>query len=124
MTIKFEKAVPVLPAVDAAESAAFYIEKLGFREAFRDATPPKYIGVIRDELHLHLASAPPELARTIGDQTMCRFYVSDVDALYEEYSAHNIIHPNGPIHNTPWNTREFSVIDPTGVCLTFFGTTA
>lgn len=121
MAIKFEKAVPVLPAVDAAESAAFYCEKLGFREAFRDATPARYIGVIRDELHLHIAATPAELARTIGSQTMCRFFVNDVDALYKEYSAQEVIHPNGPIHDTPWNTREFGVIDPCGVCLTFFG---
>ena len=120
MAAKIEKGIPVLPASSVEESISFYRDKLGFAETFRDATPPTYAGMARDGAAFHLAAVPTELARTIGEQTMCRFQVADIDALYEEYKRHDVIHPNGPLQDKPWGTREFGVIDPAGVCLTFF----
>lgn len=120
MGAKFERGVPVLPAASVDDSIAFYRDKLGFAETFRDATPASYAGMARDGVGFHLASVPAELARTIGMQTMCRFQVADIDALYEEYKRHEVIHPNGPLQTKPWGTREFGVIDPCGVCLTFY----
>jgi uncharacterized glyoxalase superfamily protein PhnB len=50
-----------------------------------------------------------------------RFVVDDVDALYAELKKHkNVIHPNGALETKPWGTREFGVLDPTGVCITFY----
>jgi hypothetical protein len=28
-------------------------------------------------------------------------------------------HPNGALGTQPWGTREFSIIDPSGVCIAF-----
>ena len=121
MAANLLRGVPVLPAGDVDVALAFYTDKLGFAEAFRDATPARYAGIKRDSVEIHLAAMPEGMAKTIADQTMCRIAVADVAALYEEYKAKDLIHPNGPLHETPWGTSEFAVIDADGVCLTFFG---
>jgi uncharacterized glyoxalase superfamily protein PhnB len=120
MVARLEQSIPILPAGDVEASAAFYRDKLGFAETFRDGTPASYMGLKRDNAFLHLASVPAALAKTIGEQTMCRFQATDIDALYAEFKQHDIIHPNGPLQAKPWGLREFAVIDPAGVCLTFY----
>ena len=40
-------AIPVLPAADTAESLKWWTEVCGFKETFRDATPPNYAGINR-----------------------------------------------------------------------------
>ena len=120
---KLKAAIPVLPADDMAKALAFYIKKLGFSEKFRDNDKaPKYVGIERDGIMLHLVEvAPPKTAKLVASQTMCRVIVEDVDALYSEFSKHKgVIHPNGKLSTKPWGTREFGVLDPAGVCLTFF----
>jgi uncharacterized glyoxalase superfamily protein PhnB len=115
------RGIPVLPVDDMGETLRFYA-KLGFSETFRDNDEkPGYVGIKRDEVFIHLARVDGGVARTVGSQTMCRFVVDDVDALYKEYSKHKgVIHPNGKLQDKPWGTREFGVLDPTGVCLTFY----
>jgi hypothetical protein len=64
-------AIPVLPAADAAESLKWWTEVCGFKETFRDATPPTYAGINRGEAYLHIAGMNDKiLARKVGDQTM------------------------------------------------------
>ena len=120
---KLKAAIPVLPADDMATALAFYTKKLGFKEQFRDQEEkPKYAGIERDGVWLHLCEVTPaKTAKLVASQTMCRFTVDDIDALYAEFSKHKgAIHPNGKLSTKPWGTREFGVLDPAGVCLTFF----
>ena len=120
---KLKAAIPVLPADDMAKALAFYIKKLGFSEKFRDNDKaPKYVGIERDGIMLHLVEVTPQrTAKLVASQTMCRVLVEDVDALYAEFSKQRgVIHPNGKLSTKPWGTREFGVLDPAGVCLTFF----
>lgn len=120
-TIKI--AIPVLPADDMATALAFYTKKLGFAERFRDNDKaPKYVGIERDGIVLHLVEVTPaKTAKLVASQTMCRLQVEDVDGLYAEFSRHDsVIHPNGKLQTKPWGTREFGVLDPAGVCLSFF----
>jgi catechol 2,3-dioxygenase-like lactoylglutathione lyase family enzyme len=114
--------IPVLPVDDMDETLRFYTGKLGFTETFRDNDEtPGYVGIKRDEVFIHLALVGNGMARTVGEQTMARFAVDDVDGLYADYCKHNgVIHPNGKLQTKPWGTREFGVLDPTGVCLTFY----
>lgn len=114
-------AIPVLPAADTAESLRWWTEVCGFKETFRDQTPPTYAGINRGEAYLHIGGiGDKELARTIGDQTMVRIAVKGIDALYAEYQQRGgLVHPNGPLQTKPWGRREFSAIDPNGVCVTF-----
>jgi hypothetical protein len=44
-------AIPVLPAADAAESLNWWTEVCGFKETFRDNTPPTYAGINRGEAY-------------------------------------------------------------------------
>jgi uncharacterized glyoxalase superfamily protein PhnB len=118
-TIKY--AIPVIPAGDVAESLAWWTRMCGFEETFRDATPPSYAGVKRDGAYVHLSGGGDrELARTVGDQTMVRFAVTGIEALYADYQRRGgKVHPNGPLQTKPWGTKEFAAIDPNGVCVTF-----
>ena len=69
-------AIPVLPAADTAQSLNWWTEICGFKETFRDATPPNYAGINRGEAYLHMAGmSDKELARKVGDQTMVRIAV-------------------------------------------------
>src|SRR5258706_11426553 len=114
-------AIPVLPAADVTQSLDWWTKVCGFKETFRDATPPTYAGINRDEAYVHLAGMGDKtLARQIGDQTMVRLSVKGVDAMYAEFQhAGGQVHPNGPLQTKPWGAREFTAIDPNGVCVTF-----
>jgi uncharacterized glyoxalase superfamily protein PhnB len=115
-----ERAIPFLPAVDATESLNWRTEVCGFKETFRDGTPPNYAGTHRGDAHLHIAAMEDKaLARKIGDQTMVRIAVEGIDAMYAEYQEPGgKAHPNGSLQTRPWGTREFGAVDPNGVCVT------
>jgi len=116
-----KSAIPVVPAADTKESLNWWTEVLGFKETFRDATPPTYAGISCGEAYLHIAGMDDkELARKIGDQTMVRLVVKGIEAIYAEYQNRGgKVHPNGRLQTKPWSTKEFTVIDPNGVCVTF-----
>jgi uncharacterized glyoxalase superfamily protein PhnB len=116
-----KSAIPVLPATDTAESLKWWIEICGFKETFRDATPPTYAGINRGDAYLHISGMNDKhLARKVGDQTMVRLSVNGIEALYDEYRKRGgKVHPNGTLQTKPWGTKEFSSIDPNGVCVTF-----
>ena len=99
----------------------WWTEICGFKETFRDATPPNYAGINRGEAYLHIAGmSDKELARKVGDQTMVRIAVQGIESMYAEYLKRGgKVHPNGPLQTKPWGTKEFGAIDPNGVCVTF-----
>jgi uncharacterized glyoxalase superfamily protein PhnB len=114
-------AIPVLPTADVAASLAWWIDCCGFKETFRDATPPNYAGINRGDAYLHISGMSDKaLARTVGEQTMVRLAVKNIEALYAEYQKRGgKVHPNGPLQTKPWGTKEFAAIDPGRVCVTF-----
>jgi catechol 2,3-dioxygenase-like lactoylglutathione lyase family enzyme len=118
--VAFVKSVPVLPAADLDSSLAWWTEICGFTIAFRHGD---YAGISRDDASLHICGmSDPALARTVGDQTMIRFVVEDVEALYAEYQLRGgKVHPNGPLQTKPWGTKEFGALGPNGVCVAFVG---
>lgn len=111
-------AIPVLPASDVDKAIEHYETKLGFQKVFADAEPAGYAGVARDGIMIHLCKMDD--GKYIASQTMLRFRVQNVDALYEEIKSRGEIHPNGPLQTKPWGTREFGVIDRDGVCISFY----
>ena len=114
-------AIPVLPAANVSASLAWWTTVCGFTEAFRDTTPPRYAGIELGGSSVHLAAITDErVARQIGDQTMVRFQVDDIDSVYAGYQQRGgVVHPNGTLQTKPWGTREFAAIDPNGICVTF-----
>ncbi|WP_158884367.1 VOC family protein [Rhodanobacter sp. L36] len=110
---------PVLMARDVAASIDFY-RRLGFVLAFQDhPDDPRYAGVTRDGVQLHLQWADSEQWAYPVDRPVYRFVVSDVDAIHREFVESGCIDP-GATHvspwavpaNTPWGTREFHLRDP------------
>ncbi|HEX9198682.1 MAG TPA: VOC family protein [Acidobacteriaceae bacterium] len=124
MSATVKAAVPILPAANTAKSLEWWTQICGFSETFRDATPPNYAGISRNGASLHICGmSDPALARTVGDQTMVRIVVDDVEAMYAEYQQRGgKVHPNGALQKKPWGSTEFAAIDPNGVCVTFLGT--
>ena len=118
MSAHITQAIPILPAINADESIAWWTGICGFTLAFRHGG---YAGLTRDGASLHLCEmSDSKLARTVGEQTMIRFAVDNIDAMYADYQQRGgIVHPNGPLQTKPWGTTEFATIDPCGVCVTF-----
>lgn len=118
---------PVLAASDVMVSVQFYRD-LGFILSFQD-TPeePKYAGVVRDNVELHIQWADPEQWAYPTDRPAYRFVVSDVDAIYREFVDSGRINagtsqgsPWAAPADTPWGTREFHVRDPGQNSLQFY----
>jgi catechol 2,3-dioxygenase-like lactoylglutathione lyase family enzyme len=116
-----KRAIPVLPAADVELSLKWWVEICGFKEVFRHGSPPTYAGINRGDAYLHFSAMDDKtFARQIGDQTMVRLAVTGVEGLYAEYQQRGgKVHPNGSLQSKPWGSREFSAIDPNGVCVTF-----
>jgi len=108
----FAQAIPVLASLDIAESAAFYIGKLGFTETYRDTN---YLIVRRDRIELHFWHTDN---RAFPENTSCYIRGGQVRALYEEFSGKGISCLSA-FEVRPWNMKEFYVHDPHGNLLRF-----
>lgn len=114
MTANFLNVIPLIPARDVEEAIAFYRDRIGFELVFRDAEPANYAGIRCGAVSLHLyANADPYLAKNAS----LRILVDDVDALYADCRTAGCVHPNGALATRPWGSREFSILDPSGVCI-------
>lgn len=113
---RFLNVSPLIPARDVEEGISFYRNALGFELTYRDAEPAQFAIVGWDGVRLHLfANQNKELA----DWTSLRIEVESIDALYGRCQETGCVHPNGLLGSRPWGTREFSIIDPSGVCIAF-----
>ncbi len=109
----FHMAITKLAAVNIPTAVAFYEQQLGFTRIFQT---DDYAGIKRDAVELNLWQCDDKY---IAEHTACRIEVEHIDALYAEYSARNLIHPNGALQVQPWGTKEFTVLDHDGNGLTF-----
>ena len=107
----------MLPAADMETAIAFYCDKLGFALTYRDAEPASFANLNRDGIQLHLFE---HADRAFAEWTSLRIQVEQIDQLYAACAEQSIVHPNGALSTKPWGTREFAVIDPSGVCITFY----
>src|SRR5918995_1296825 len=111
-----ERAVPILPSRDLAETLGFY-EALGFENR---GAPPEvwdYLIIGRGEAELHFIHEPGvDPLRTAAS---CYLYVDDAQALFEEWSAAVVDDAAtgsrvvSPI-DTDYGMREFAVVDRSG----------
>jgi uncharacterized glyoxalase superfamily protein PhnB len=112
-------AIPVIAVSDSARSEDYYCTVLGFQKMFAyppDASrpDPRYIGVARDGVWLHLQSFKPERA----GMTDAFLWVADVDQLHAEVSARGAVVQLPPTDQT-WGDREVGIRDPDGNVLVF-----
>jgi hypothetical protein len=58
----------------------------------------------------------------IAGTASCRFTTEEVDELYDELAAQDVLHPvsREGVEDTDFGTREFSTLDLDGNLLTFF----
>jgi catechol 2,3-dioxygenase-like lactoylglutathione lyase family enzyme len=109
-----ERAAPVLASLDIERSIAFWCSRLGFSKVYVD---PGVWGIVaRDSVQVHFW---PCADRHIAENTSCRIYVTGIDDLHAEAAAQGIVHPNAPLSDKPWGSREFGVLDPDGNLVTF-----
>ena len=126
--------IPALPVRDAARAVEFYRDRLHFDVLHHDGG---FAVLGRDEAVLHLWEASDETWRSrdtlerpvrsgaesfIAGTASCRIAVDDVDALYDELRASDVLHPvskNG-VDDTDFGTREFATLDLDCNLLTFF----
>ena len=112
-------AIPVIAVRDSAKAEDYYCRVLGFQMMFAYPTratkpDPRYLGVARDGVWLHLQSYKPERA----GMTDAFLWVSDVDHLHAELSARGALVQLPPT-NQSWGTRESGIRDPDGNVLVF-----
>jgi catechol 2,3-dioxygenase-like lactoylglutathione lyase family enzyme len=106
-------AVPILASLDEKKTIKFYKEKLGF--TFHSSWDG-YLIFSRDGINIHLWPCDnAEIAKNTG----CYINVSEVDKLYTEYKAKDIIHPNGDLKEMPWKMKQFSILDNNGNLIHF-----
>ncbi|MBW4513544.1 MAG: VOC family protein [Scytonematopsis contorta HA4267-MV1] len=115
---------PLIPAGNDVEiSVAFYEQKLGFTAIHKEGNPVRMAIVKRDTAEIFLVQNDyQQLAESIS----FRILVDNIEQLYQEISAKSeqVIHPNGKLANKPWGVKEFVILDPVGVCITFYEPTS
>ncbi len=135
MTPGLHRTIPALPVRDMQAALAHYVERLGFEVRHHDGG---FAVITRDDAVLHLWGATDEGWRTRADLTdrpirsgaesfiagtaSCRIEVTDVDALYAELEAADVLHPvsRDAVTTTDFGTREFATLDLDGNLLSFF----
>ena len=109
---------PLIPAGGNVDTTiTFYEQKLGFTTMHKEGDPTELAIVKRDTVEIFLCKNDD---RSLAEQTSFRVSVVHVEQLYGEYQAQGVIHPNGQFEAKLWGTQEFAILDPTGVCITFY----
>lgn len=125
------RTIPALPVKAIVESVPFYRDLLGFTLIHQDRG---FAIVRRDDAEIHLWEANDESWQTrssgaavisgaesfIAGTASCRIEVQGVDDLHQAMRPLNILHPNAPLSDQPWGTREFAVLDSDNNLITFF----
>jgi uncharacterized glyoxalase superfamily protein PhnB len=114
MPTRFLGVSPLIPARDVEQAIRFYADALGFGLDYRDAEPAQFAIVGSGGARLHLFASQDQ---HLADWTSLRIEVDGIAALYARCGEAGCVHPNGPLGARPWGTREFSIIDPSGVCI-------
>lgn len=102
----------VLAVHNVRQSAAFYVDKLGFEVV---AEPDGWIFVSKDNCVIMLGECPNDMHPS---ELGCHNYfaylrVDDADAYYAQL-LRNGVAPLSPIADEPWGMREFSINTPDG----------
>src|SRR5687767_10256643 len=117
------RTVPALPVRDVRAATAFYRERFGFDVPHETED---FAVLTRDDSVLHLWAASDESWRTrenlrelpicsgaesfIAGTASCGIEVGDVDGLFAELQAADVLHPasRSGVHATDFGTREFA----------------
>ena len=115
---KLGRITPILRIFDEAKTREFYVDFLGFKVDWKhrfEPDLPLYMQVSKDECILHLSEH-------FGDGSPgahLRIVVSNVDEFQQLLIAKHYKHARPGVEDTPWGSREMTVLDPAGNSLTF-----
>lgn len=122
MTAHLTSSAPVLLVRDVVAAANHYRDSLGFTYEKFWGTPPDFVILRRDALHLMLSLAPKDHAIVPNSKVNgiwnLYFWVDDVDALYAEVVKRGAKIDYG-LENKPYDVREFGVQDLDGYDIGF-----
>ena len=120
MAAKIEAVYPVLMSRDIGGTIGFY-QQMGFSLLGVDAADaPRYARLSRDNVELHFQWHDAAEWEFPNDRPTYRFFVRDVDGLFEEFVTNNGDLDVKPVFDSPWDTREFHLRDPDLNGLQFF----
>jgi catechol 2,3-dioxygenase-like lactoylglutathione lyase family enzyme len=112
---------PVLPVQNVMVALFFYVNKLGFDIAFADDDKdPKYVGIRRDGIEIHLQWHDEAEWEVAVDRPMLRIVTQNIEDLFEDYKSKDIFHENTSLKETAWGTKEFAFYDIYKNGLTFY----
>jgi len=122
---RFRAAVPALPVSDERRAAGFLERALGMQELTADG---EGLGIFRRdavEIHVWVADGSAKGAEEyLAGSASCRIEVTGVDALYEHCRSLGVVHPNAPLRDEDWGSREFGVLDPDNNLITLYERTS
>ena len=104
---------PILPVTNVCETAQYYEKKLGFDVEILWSNPP-YAVVARDRTIIEFGEGRKEYAGT----GVCVIFVSDVDAVHQEYSGKEVEFL-GDLEDRDYGSRDFRIKDNNGNVLIF-----
>ena len=108
--IEFNKVAPIIAVRDINAALERY-RRLGF-EVEPYEGPEPYGFVERGGVSMHLSEwAEQDAERTASQMYL---YVSDADALHDEWKAADVEGHLVDAHDTPYGLREFAYVDPDG----------
>lgn len=118
---RFLAAVPALPVSDERRAVAFLARTLGMAELEHEGRGIGFL--VRDGVQLQVwvpDGSAPGAERELAGTASCRIEVTGIDELYRRCLALGAVHPNGPLADRPWGTREFAVLDPDHNLITLY----
>ena len=103
---------------DLEKTVVFYEQQLGFTRIHQEGDPIYMAVVKRDSVQMFLVQNEH---LNLAQGSSLRINVNEIEQLYAEFQnkEEEIISPDGELATKPWGMKEFVVLDPTGVCLTF-----
>ena len=107
-----QKTIPVLPAINIKETIMFYESKLGFTSFDQGG----YVIMKKGEAELHFFLC---YDKKLCENSCCYIKVSDIECLYTDLSALDMVTLNGALKDKPGGIKEFSVRDNNGNLLKF-----
>jgi hypothetical protein len=108
--VTFTTAAPIIPVLDLDAALERY-RRLGFT-AVAYAGEDRYGFVDRGPISMHLTEWSEH--DPLSTASAVYFYVSDADALYDEWRAAGVDGHLSPPEDTDYRLREFAYVDPDG----------
>jgi uncharacterized glyoxalase superfamily protein PhnB len=112
--------IPQLRTTDLDRSIDFYVATLGFELAFRHSDFYAGIAIGTQRIHLKLVDQPDPSIAYVSEEDHLHLYLTtdDVDREAARLERTGVV-LRTEVADTPWGTREFTVVDDQGHVLYF-----